>query len=68
MYLIRVSEIVPRFNWVPKWIPDLFELFAQYLVTFSLALGLLNVIPCYGLDGMFICHTVIEYFFARRSQ
>ncbi|CAD5217722.1 unnamed protein product [Bursaphelenchus okinawaensis] len=67
LYLVTVSELVPRFRWVPLWLPDLVELFGQYLVTFSLALGVLNAVPCYGLDGQFICYTVIDYFFSKRD-
>ncbi|CAD5222453.1 unnamed protein product [Bursaphelenchus xylophilus] len=66
LYLVTISELVPRFRWIPLWLPDLVELFGQYLVTFSLALGVLNAVPCYGLDGQFICYTVIDYFFASK--
>lgn len=66
VFLVTVSDLVPRFSWVPLWLPDLYMLFGQYLVTFSLALGVLNAVPCYGLDGQFICYTVVDYFCAKR--
>ncbi|KAI6201556.1 Endopeptidase S2P [Aphelenchoides besseyi] len=66
-YLVQVKEIVPRFHWVPVWIADSMELFGQYLITFSLSLGVLNSVPCYGLDGQFLCYTVVDYFFANHS-
>jgi len=59
---------VPRFGWLPLWLPDLIELFGQYVVTFSLALGVLNAVPCYGLDGQFICYTVVDYFCSHQPQ
>lgn len=57
-------DIAPRFKWIPFWLPQIVELFCKYLITFSLAMGLLNAVPCYGLDGQFICRTVVDYFFA----
>ncbi|MCP4490251.1 MAG: hypothetical protein GY820_23470 [Gammaproteobacteria bacterium] len=45
--------------------PQVFELAFKYLVTFSMALGLLNSVPCYSLDGQFIWGAVLLNF-ARR--
>ena len=32
----------------------------RYLVSLSGALVILNVVPCYALDGQYICHAFIE--------
>lgn len=32
----------------------------RYLISLSGALAILNVVPCYALDGQFICHAFIE--------
>ena len=66
-FLVRVADVVPRFNWAPILVYDIAELIGQFFVTFSLALGLLNAIPCYGLDGQFICRCLVDYFLAHRS-
>uniref|UniRef100_A0A914DS81 S2P endopeptidase n=1 Tax=Acrobeloides nanus TaxID=290746 RepID=A0A914DS81_9BILA len=65
LYLLELANLTPRFSWAPFWVPSLVELFAKYIITFSLALGLLNAVPCYGLDGQFMCRTVVDYFFNR---
>ncbi|KAF7635512.1 Peptidase_M50 domain-containing protein, partial [Meloidogyne graminicola] len=62
LYFVGISELTPRFTFVPWWIPRIFELFSSYLITFSLAMGVLNAVPCYGLDGQFISSTVVNYF------
>jgi len=68
LYMIDMMELTPRHDWFPFWIPLLVELFGKYLVTFSLAMGLLNAVPCYGLDGQFMCRIVVDYFFSRLTN
>lgn len=67
LYMIDTMDITPRFDWIPFWMPQTVELFCKYLITFSLAMGLLNAVPCYGLDGQFMCRIVVDYFFVRLS-
>uniref|UniRef100_A0AC34RDC2 Membrane-bound transcription factor site-2 protease n=2 Tax=Panagrolaimus sp. JU765 TaxID=591449 RepID=A0AC34RDC2_9BILA len=62
-YLLNLQELVPRTNWISYTIPGQIELACKYFITFSLALGLLNAVPCYGLDGQFISRTLVDYFF-----
>lgn len=66
--MIDLMDITPRSEWFPYWIPMVMELFGKYLVTFSLAMALLNAMPCYGLDGQFMCQTVIDYFCVNKSD
>ncbi|CAB3402621.1 unnamed protein product [Caenorhabditis bovis] len=44
-----------------SWL-DHFQLSAKYLFTLSLALGLLNAMPCYALDGQFLVATMLHFF------
>uniref|UniRef100_A0A915EES2 Membrane-bound transcription factor site-2 protease n=1 Tax=Ditylenchus dipsaci TaxID=166011 RepID=A0A915EES2_9BILA len=67
LYMIDLLDLTPRSDWFPFFIPQAVELFGKYLVTFSLAMGLLNAVPCYGLDGQFMCSTVVDYFAGGRS-
>ncbi|KAL3084843.1 hypothetical protein niasHT_031728 [Heterodera trifolii] len=62
LQMVEVSELTPRFGIVPWWVPRVVELFARYLLTLSLAMGILNAVPCYGLDGQFIGTTLVDYF------
>ncbi|KAI1710362.1 peptidase family m50 domain-containing protein [Ditylenchus destructor] len=67
LYMIDMMDLTPRSEWIPYWIPQVVELFGKYLVTFSLAMGLLNAVPCYGLDGQFMCSTVVDYFCVQKT-
>lgn len=62
LHMVEISELSPRFTFIPWWIPRICEHFARYFITLSLAMGILNAVPCYGLDGQFISSTVIDYF------
>jgi len=51
---IAVTSYVPRWRGLlapPLWLPPLVELFLKYTITFSMALAMLNAVPCYTLDG-----------------
>jgi len=63
-YYVRVSDFVPRLSTIlaPVWLPRAIDLFCRYLVTFSLAMALLNAVPCFSLDGQYICQTLTEAF------
>ena len=39
---------------VPVNVPYILETFCKYLISLSGALALLNVVPCYALDGQWI--------------
>jgi S2P endopeptidase len=62
-FLLNLQDLVPRFRWIPYFIPGQLELCCKYFITFSLALGLLNAVPCHGLDGQFMARTLVDYFF-----
>lgn len=62
LHMVDISEFTPRFNFIPWYLPTIVELFARYLITLSLAMGILNGVPCYGLDGQFVSSTVVDYF------
>lgn len=66
---VAVSGYVPKFSYAPIWLPPFLDLFLRYLFTFSLALGLLNAVPCYSLDGQFIIGVVMDArCYGRRKQ
>ena len=55
-----VSEHVPRWWPLPAAAPRQLETLAQYLLSFSAALAVLNVVPCYALDGQWIWAALLE--------
>jgi len=59
-YAVSPSNYVPRFKYFPVIIPYIVEMFLKYIISFSGALAMLNAIPCYALDGQWICSAFIE--------
>ncbi|VDM54133.1 unnamed protein product [Angiostrongylus costaricensis] len=58
---VRIDPLVARFSWVPHYWAESVELVPKYLFTLSLALGLLNSVPCYALDGQYIVITCVNW-------
>ena len=50
----QYSEMLLLFPQVPVNVPYILETFCKYLISLSGALALLNVVPCYALDGQWI--------------
>ncbi|KJH41277.1 peptidase, M50 family [Dictyocaulus viviparus] len=68
---VRIDPLVARFSWVPHYWAESVELVPKYLFTLSLALGLLNSVPCYALDGQYIVTTCVNWAcktFSRRHR
>ncbi|GMR39865.1 hypothetical protein PMAYCL1PPCAC_10060 [Pristionchus mayeri] len=65
-YLVEFTDLSPRFPWAfpsfvsPAWLPVMVDQLSKYMLAFSLALGLLNALPCFALDGQFIVYTVVH--------
>lgn len=59
-YSISVSNYVPKFKLLPNMVPYVVEMLLKYVVSFSGALGILNAIPCYALDGQWIALALVD--------
>ncbi|XP_067675521.1 membrane-bound transcription factor site-2 protease-like [Haliotis asinina] len=59
-YSVSVSNYVPNSSIIPLNLPYVIETFCKYLMSLSGALVILNVVPCYALDGQWICKAFIE--------
>ncbi|XP_071136525.1 membrane-bound transcription factor site-2 protease-like [Mytilus edulis] len=59
-YSVVLSNYVPKSFAIPLNLPYVVETFSKYLISLSGALIILNVVPCYALDGQWICHGFIE--------
>lgn len=58
---IDISEFVPKTNLVrSSSLGDMLTLLLKYLCIFSSGLAIVNVIPCYGLDGQFLINAFIS--------
>lgn len=65
-YTVGVINYQRRNSLLPMEFPNILETFLIYLVSLSGALALLNMVPCYSLDGQwalfaFVDHTLTSY-------
>ncbi|XP_015760000.1 PREDICTED: membrane-bound transcription factor site-2 protease-like [Acropora digitifera] len=65
-YTVGVIDYQRRSVLLPMEFPNVLETFLIYLVSLSGALALLNMVPCYALDGQwalfaFVDHTLTSY-------
>ncbi|XP_074659161.1 membrane-bound transcription factor site-2 protease-like [Tubulanus polymorphus] len=60
LYSVTLSDYVPKSSLIPLNLPYVLETFSKYLISLSGALAILNVVPCYALDGQWILHAFIE--------
>lgn len=59
-YSLTLSDYTPRSSFVPVHAPYVLETFSNYVISLSGALALLNVVPCYALDGQYILMAILE--------
>lgn len=57
---VQVDQYFPRNEMFAMFSPMQFEKFLRYLFMFSMGIGFLNVIPCYGTDGHHIARNIIQ--------
>lgn len=57
---VDVSEFTPKTRIFEPWFGDAITLMLKYLAVFSSGLALVNVVPCYGLDGQFLVTALIS--------
>ncbi|XP_076330816.1 membrane-bound transcription factor site-2 protease [Tachypleus tridentatus] len=64
---VGVSDWIPKFYVMPSRVIHGYETFLKYLVSFSGALAILNLIPCFHLDGQWIAQTIIDAVFPMKN-
>ena len=57
---VTLSDYCPRYSWLPTSLPDSLLKMARYVASFSGALAVLNVVPCYMLDGQHMMEVLME--------
>ncbi|XP_031569993.1 membrane-bound transcription factor site-2 protease-like [Actinia tenebrosa] len=60
-YTVVVTDFSPRSPLLPLELPTIIQTFLIYLVSLSGALALLNMVPCYSLDGQWALFALVEY-------
>ncbi|CAK8694143.1 unnamed protein product [Clavelina lepadiformis] len=65
---ITVSEYVPRIRHLPLRLPAILLRFMQYLFSMSGALALINIVPCYALDGQWAFMAFLDYIYTPRGN
>lgn len=56
---VIVSDFTPKTKVFEPWFGDSIALMLKYLTVFSSGLALVNVLPCYGMDGQFLINALI---------
>ena len=57
---VEVTGWRGRLAWLPLTLPDQVARLLWYLASLSLALALLNIVPCYLLDGQHVAAALAE--------
>lgn len=63
-----LTDYIPARSYTPLGFPLLIEKSLYYTCSFSLALALINVVPCLMLDGQFIIKTLMDICCPSRAQ
>ena len=62
-YSVTTTSYLPNSSLPPSWLPDLLQTLLLYMVSFSSALALLNMVPAYYLDGQWTFTVLVELCF-----
>ncbi|EDO41093.1 predicted protein [Nematostella vectensis] len=60
-YTVAVVNYSPRSPILPMELPTIIETFLIYLISLSGALALLNIVPCYSLDGQWALFALVDH-------
>ncbi|XP_032681000.1 membrane-bound transcription factor site-2 protease [Odontomachus brunneus] len=58
---VDVSDWVPKYSFLHPKLPESLSLFCQYITVFSAGLAIINVVPCFFLDGQYIINILVLY-------
>ena len=66
--ITAMSDFVPKYPILPLTLPIILEKLLYYTCSFSLALGLINIVPCTMLDGQYVAKTIGRIFWQSEHQ
>merc|ERR1719431_2110031 len=64
----QVTDFVPKYSFLPLWLPDMLIKLCNFLAAFSAALAVLNVVPSYLLDGQHMARVLVEMMMVNYSS
>ena len=67
-YALTTSSYLPNGSLPPPWLPNLLQTLLTYMISFSSALALLNMVPAYYLDGQWTFTALVELCFENVLQ
>ncbi|XP_071527086.1 membrane-bound transcription factor site-2 protease [Panulirus ornatus] len=67
-HTVFLTSFIPKFSFLPLSWPNTIEIFCDYMVKFSGALAVLNMVPVLHLDGYWISGAVIDLILASRCD
>nr|CAD7454868.1 unnamed protein product [Timema tahoe] len=67
-HTVRVSDYVPMHKFLSPTLPEMIARFCKYLTVFSAGFAIINIIPCFYLDGLYIMRSVADLLLARKVQ
>ncbi|XP_076063000.1 membrane-bound transcription factor site-2 protease isoform X2 [Oratosquilla oratoria] len=62
------SDYIPKISVAPLTWPNMLQTMCDYVIKFSGALAVLNVVPCIYLDGYWITGALIDLFMSKRFE
>ena len=58
-FLVQIDGYIPKHKLIPKFLNFQLELLLKYVIAFSGAIGILNLVPCFALDGQHILAAIL---------
>ena len=68
LYSVTTSSYLPNSPLSPSWLPEVLQTLLMYMISFSSALALLNMVPAYYLDGQWALMVLVELCFESSLQ
>lgn len=65
---ISVIDYHPKFHWLPITPIYHYESLLKYIFSFSFGLAILNLVPCYFLDGQWLIQFLVDFLLRSRVQ
>lgn len=58
---VHVSSYIPKYKFISSNAGEIFERFIMYIALFSFGFAVINVIPCFFMDGQHIISALLNY-------
>ncbi|XP_066595263.1 membrane-bound transcription factor site-2 protease [Prorops nasuta] len=65
---VDVSDWVPKYSFLHPEMPERLTLLCEYITYFSVGAAIINVVPCFFLDGQYILSILVTYFLGNKPQ